>query len=275
MRAHLAIVALASLIWADTVSAQNTEKNADQLYEMAVQDRLAGQNDAAIRSSRLVLAIRPDDVDARLNLALALIASDRLSEAELELDAILAKAPHYADARAARDRIARLRADGATWRLDVSTGYSKLSQGLDPWREAVVSVSRRTAWGVVGGTIEQAERFGRTDPYVEARLDRTIGRGLVYGALGGTPDADFRPEIALQAGGQIPIGDQGLAATLDAGLARYAVGAVTTLQPGVDYATPDGRLILGGAGSTYGTSRTHIDQAIACGPCLRSGLRCV
>lgn len=246
MRKRAAMMVLACLAGADTTSAQDRASNPDQLYAAAVQDRLAGRNDAAIEGSRRVLAIRPEDVDARLNLALALIASDRLDEAEVELDTVLDTAPDYADARTAKDRIARLRTDRANWRLDVSAGYSNLSQGLDPWREAAMTLSRRTTWGAVAGTIEQAERFDNTDTYVEVRLDRTMGRGSVYGALGGTPDADFRPEIAARAGGQMPIGDHGLAATLDAGLARYAVGTVTTVQPGVDYATPDGRLIIGG-----------------------------
>lgn len=246
MRTRAALAALAFLAWAETASAQDRTIDADQAYAMSVQDRLAGRNEAAIEGSRRVLAVRPEDVDARLNLALALMATGRLDEAERELDLVLAQTPDYADARTARDRITDLREDRADWRLNVSTAYSDLSQGLDPWREAVVTISRRTADGSVSGTVEHAERFGRTDTYVEARLDRVVGRGAVHGAFGGTPDADFRPEIALRAGAQMPVGTQGLAVILDAGLVRYAVGTVTTLQPGVEYTSPSGTLILGG-----------------------------
>ncbi len=246
MRTSAAIAVLACLAWAETASAQDGAIDPDQTYRAAVQDRLAGRTDAAIEGSRRVLTARPEDVDARLNLALALMAAGRLDDAATELDIILAQTPDYADARMARDRLTLLRRDRADWRLDISTAYSDLSQGLDPWREATVTLSRRTADGTVSGTIEHVERFDRTDTYVEVRLDRAVGRGTVYGALGGTPDADFRPEIALRAGGQMPVGIRGLATTLDAGLARYAVGTVTTLQPGFEYTSSGGTMILGG-----------------------------
>ena len=245
MRPCAAIAVLACLAGVNPVLAQGQSPDPDQLYERSVQDRLAGRNDAAIEGARRVLEVRPRDVDARLNLALALMAAGRLDEAEAELDLVLAQTPDYADARTARDRLALMRDDRADWRLDVSTAYSDLSQDLAGWREAAVTLSRRTAGGTVSGTIEHAERFDRTDTYVEARLDRAAGRGTVYGALGGTPDADFRPEIALRAGGQVPVGARGLAATLDTGLARYAVGTVTTVQPGVEYTVPGGTVILG------------------------------
>ncbi len=218
----------------------------DGVYRAAAADRLADRHAEAIEGSRRVLAVRPDDVDARLNLALALIATDRLDEAERELAIVLAQAPDYADARAARDRIARLRAERAAWRLDVLLGRSELSRGLHPWHETAATLSRRTAGGTIAGTVEQSERFGRDDTYVEARVDRVVGGGGVYGAIGGAPDADFRPEIAVRAGGQMPIGARGFAATVDAGLARYVVGTVTTVQPGIEYATSNGELTLGG-----------------------------
>lgn len=246
MRARAAMAVLACLAWAEAASARIQAVDSDQIYAAAVQDRLAGRNDAAIAGLRRVLARRPEDVDARLNLALALTAANRLDEAEAELDIVLAQTPDYADARIARDRISRLREGRANWRLDASIGYSDLSQGLDPWRETAMSLSRRMADGSVSGAIEHAERFDRSDTYAEVRLDRAVGRGAVYGALGGTPNADFRPEAAMRAGGQMPVGGQGLAATVDAGLARYAAGTVTTFQPGLEYSTPDGWLILGG-----------------------------
>ena len=246
MRTRAALAALAFLAWAEAASAQDRAIDPDQTYATSVQDRLAGRNEAAIKGSRRVLAVRPEDVDARLNLALALMATGRLDEAERELDLVLTQTPDYADARTARDSISRLREDGADWRLNVSTAYSDLSHGLDPWREAVVTLSRRTADGTVSGTFEHAERFDRTDTYVEARLDRAVRRGAVYAAFGGTPDADFRPEIALRAGAQRAVGTPGLAVTVDAGLMRYAAGTVTTLQPGVEYTSPSGTMILGG-----------------------------
>lgn len=223
----------------------------DRSYQLSVQDRLAGRQAEAIQTSRRILLIRPQDVDTRLNLALALIASDRLDEAQDELDLVLAQAPDYEDAVAARALIERLRRDRLNtshpvWRLDVSAGSSALSKDLDPWRETSLTLSRRTGQGTVSATIDHAERFDRTDTYIEGRVDRRLGFASVYGAIGGTPDADFRPEIALRAGGQMSLGKTGLAATLDTWTARFNVGTITTLQPGAEYSTANGAFIIGG-----------------------------
>lgn len=246
MRTIAALPVLLWLVSVDPIQAQDRAVDPDQLYQASVRDRIEGRNAEAISGLRRVLVLRPQDADARLNLALALIASDRLDEAEAELDAVLAKAPDYADAKVARGRIDRLRTSRRSWRLDVSAARSGLTQGLAPWRETSATLSRRAGQTTVTGAVEYAERFERTDTYVEARLDRALGRSSVFGAVGGTLDADFRPRIALRAGGQTPVGDQGLAATLDAGLARYASGTVTMVQPGLEYASPGGALLLGG-----------------------------
>ena len=245
MRTPLTLAVLAWLASTETALAQDGATDADRVYEASVQARLAGRTADSIEGSRRVLAMRPNDVDARLNLALTLIAVDRLDEAEVELVAVLAQAPDYAEARAALDRIEGLRTERLNWRFDVSASDSGLSQGLESWREAAMTVSRRAGRGSAAVTIEHAERFSRKDTYVEGRLDRGLGQGSVYGAIGGTPDADFRPEIALRGGGQAPVFGQNLSATLDVGVARYGVGVVSTVQPGVEYTTSGGALIVG------------------------------
>ena len=245
MQTRLALAFLACLAPIESAWAQE-QAEPDRIYEAAVQARLAGRTAESIEGSRRVLAIRPKDVDARLNLALALIAADQLDEARVELTAVLAQAADYEDARVALSRIDGLQADRVSWRADVMTGYSGLSENLDPWRETAMTVTRRTARSSVSGPIEYAKRFGREDAYMEGRLDRALGPGSVYVAIGGTPDADFRPEIALRGGGQTPTGVQNLSATMDLGISRYAVGTVTTVQPGVEYSALDGALLLGG-----------------------------
>ncbi|HEX8471288.1 MAG TPA: tetratricopeptide repeat protein [Brevundimonas sp.] len=245
MPTPLTIAVLACLAPIETARAQDQAGGSERVYEAAVEARLMGRTTEAIEGSRRVLAVRPNDVDARLNLALALIAAGRLDEAEVELVTVLNQAPAYEDARVALDSIHRLRRDPVRWRLDVSASYSDLSQNLPPWRESALTISRRTIHGSVSGTIEHAERFRRQDTYFEGRLDRSLGRGSVYGAVGGTPNADFRPEIAVRGGGQAPVFGQNLSATLDVGVARYAVGVVSTVQPGVEYTTSGGALTVG------------------------------
>ena len=233
------------------------------LYEAAVADRRAGRPADAVAKLEAVLAARPDDLDARLNLGLALLALDRLEEAEAAFAAVLARAPAYADARIGRARVARRRGDLATarreaaeavrlapedaeaaalarslaepprWRLDLDGARSELSGGLADWSEARVAVSGAIAdrWSAALA-VEATERFDNRDTYVEGRLDRRSGRGGAYVLVGGAPDADYRPELILGVGGQARLTDR-LSATLDASAARYPTGAVTAIQPGL------------------------------------------
>lgn len=244
------------------------------LYRGAVAERLAGRPAEAVPRLRQVLALRPDHVDARLNLGLALMALGRLDEAEAALLEVTRQAPGYTDAWIGLARIEQRRGDLASarrlaaeaarldpanaevgllqgalatpppWRLDASAARSRLSGGLPDWTEARVSVSRRLGEGWdVGAAAEVTGRFDNTDVYIEARLDRAVDGGAVYLALGGAPDADYRPEIALTAGGEVRLTDR-IAATLDASAARYPTGTVTGLHPGVRATLPGDRIEL-------------------------------
>lgn len=233
------------------------------LYQAAVADRRAGRPAEAVGKLEIVLAARPDDVDARLNLGLALLALGRLDEAEAAFIAVIARTPDYAAAHAGLARIAQRRGDLATarresaeasrlapadtevaalasslvegprWRLDVAASRSELSGGLKDWSEARIAVSRAVGDRWNGAlAVEATERFDNRNTYIEARLDRRLDSGGVYIALGGAPDADYRPELMLGLGGQMRLTDR-VSATLDASAARYPTGTVTAIQPGL------------------------------------------
>jgi YaiO family outer membrane protein len=244
------------------------------LYQSAVADRLAGRPAEAVPKLEQVLAARPDDVDARLNLGLALLALGRLDEAEAAFRDVTRQTPAYADAWVGLARVEQRRGDTEAarrmaeeaarlapgnaevrslqaslepppaWRVDAAAARSRLSGGLPDWTEARVSVSRRLADGwSASGAVEVTERFDNTDVYLETRLDRAFDGGALYVALGGAPDADYRPEIALAAGGEMRLTDR-VAATLDASVARYPTGTVTGLHPGVRVSLPGDRVQL-------------------------------
>lgn len=246
------------------------------LYQAAVADRLAGRPEDAIPKLQQVLAARPDDVDARLNLGLALLAVNRLDEAEAAFREVTVRTPDYTDAWIGLARVeqrrgnlaeARRLADQALlrspdsvearelrralapepeWRLDGGVSYSTLSRDLPPWTEARMSASRRLddRWSV-GGGIEATRRFDNTDIYFEARLERRHAGGFVYAAVGGAPDADYRPEIGAAAGGEWRLAPL-VSGTIDASAARYRSGVVTGLHPGAVLHLADERLLLFG-----------------------------
>ncbi len=243
-------------------------------YDDAVAARRAGRLEEAVTLSRDILAGRPDDVDARLNLALSLLALDRLNEAESEFETVLGRSPDYVDARLGLASVARRRGDleearrqmliaralapgrpdvialersltPARHRVDVDASRSRLSGGLPEWtayRLALTSrVDERTHVGVA---VERTERFDDVDVFAEARLDHQLDGGAVFIAAGGAPEADYRPEVIVRAGAELPVAGP-LAVTLEATAARYASGSVETLQPGLAATLADGAVTVG------------------------------
>lgn len=246
------------------------------LYDSAVADRLAGRPAAAIPKLEAVLAARPDDVDARLNLGLALLALDRTDEAAGAFREVVSRAPGYTDAWIGLARVEQRRGDLAAarlkvaealrhaprnrealtlatalqapawWRADLTASRSRLSAGLPNWSEARLSLSRALddRWSV-SGAVEVTRRFDNADTYLEARADRSLDRGAAWISAGGSPDASYRPEIAIVGGGQQTVAP-GLALTIEASAARYRSGVVTGLHPGLAADFADGRLQVSG-----------------------------
>ena len=244
------------------------------LYASAVADRRAGRPAEAETKLRRVLAARPDDADARLQLGLALLDLGRVAEGEAELLRVIAAAPDYVDAHLALARAAQARGDrseaaarlseaarlapdrpdvrramGAaapppTRRVDLDFGQSRLSGGLSDWTEARLALSQSVdeRW-TVSGAVERTERFDQADVYLEGRLDRRFADGGAYLALGGAPDADHRARWAVRGGGAWSVG-AGVAATLDGSVARFPAGEVWSLQPGAAVELADGRVTL-------------------------------
>lgn len=244
------------------------------LYRSAVADRLSGRPQDAVPKLEQVLAARPDDVDARLNLGLALLALGRLDDAEAAFRNVVQRAPGYADAWIGLARVEQRRGDlGAArdmanearraapdspevialqqalkpeplWRAEVLTARSRLTNGLPDWNETRLSIARRLdPTSAIALAVEATRRFDNEDIYLEARLDRFVEGRSAYIAVGGAPDADYRPEIGVAAGGRIDLGS-GLAATVDASIARYRTGTVTNLHPGLATDLAAGRVEL-------------------------------
>lgn len=132
------------------------------------------------------------------------------------------------------------------WRVDMGASHSELSRGLADWSSATIALGRRQSRGSVVGALEWTRRFGQEDLFLDLRVDRRIGDGDAWVALGGAPDADHRPEASLRGGAAIPV-SAGVSPFIELGWSKYAVGDVRTIQPGVAFAgggwTAAGRLI--------------------------------
>ena len=250
-------------------------------YEAGVAARHAGEHGRAVELLTQAAAAEPANADAHLQLGLALMAAGRDAEAEAALRRTLELAPAYEDARIALARIAEGRGDRAgalvelervspthadaaslrarlagpeapehLWSLDLDGSYSSLDEGRQDWREGTVNVryqaSETTA---VGATVEAARRFGETDVYGELRLDQRVSEDAwVYVSAGATPNADFRPEWQVGAGGSLRVrsGPTATVLTIDARQARYRAGDIQTVAPGIEQYVAGGRAWLTG-----------------------------
>lgn len=253
-------------------AAVQAPETADPAYAAALHARQAGRAAEAIAAFDLLSKQRPKDPDVWLNLGLSRMAAQRYAEADRAFETTLALAPDYRDARVAyarsalfagrpelaRKRLAPLLASAPddaearalgqqiaateampgepSWRLDLAYARSELTRDLGHWSSATLALSRRIDLATtLGGSIEHTERFGVSDTYAEALVARRFGSRLDgFVAVGGAPDADYRPELAVRAGGSVGLLTQGQRRArlgLDAVWSRYAVGEVKSLQP--------------------------------------------
>jgi YaiO family outer membrane protein len=245
-------------------------------YDAGVTARLAGDHRRAVQVLRQVVAREPDNSDAHLQLGLALLAAGDLGAAEASFARTLEIAPDYEDARIGLARVAQRRGDKAgalnmlepvsptnqdaaglrtqlgktsasphRWQVDLDGNYSALDSGQRDWREGSVRLRYDlTEDTAVSGGVEVTRRFGATDTYGEARVDHRIFEGSsFYLSAGGTPNADFRPEWQIGAGGSARVrgGANPTSLTLDARQAHYRAGDIQTVTPGLEQYVAGGR----------------------------------
>lgn len=244
-------------------------------YEQAVAARLGGRPAEAARLLEPIVAADPTNSDAQVQLGYAYLALGRLDEADAAFGAALKVAPDYADARLGLARVAQRRGDRAgalaaleaigsgnaeadalraqiaaepaalRWAFDVDGSYAFVDGPQPDWKELDVqlrhTISERTA---VAARAEIANRFDNTDVYLEGLVDQVLGDGVRgYLLFGGTPDADFRPQWQIGAGGSVRVTSGGSATvlTLDLRHAEYVSGNVQTVNPGIEQYFADGR----------------------------------
>lgn len=254
--------------------AVSSERPLASEYDQARVLRLAGDYDGARAALSCVLTAEPENADAWLELALVELATGNAPRARSAFLHVLEIAPDYDDAKYGLARlahqsgdlegartwlasVARVREDdpdaealraalgprafsAVGWRWDAAIAYSWLSAGLAPWREGSISASRRTGKGGVGAGVEYNDRFNTSDVYGEVRFARRLQTGTLELAVGGAPDAEFRPQAQVRAEfTTAEIDDWVLDGSVT--LARYNVGEVDRLGVGAERGLGDWR----------------------------------
>ena len=260
-----AALALSLLAFAVPAAAQTAEED----YQAGVAARHAGNPDEALRRLGRAAEAEPGNADIHLQIGLVYLAIGRLDDAETAFRHVLELAPDYADARLGLARVARRRGDRETalaeldrigpghaeaeelrrqilgtaavrpwrWNVDLDGSYTDVDRLAD-WQSATLVVQHRVGMDtIVAATADATRRFKRTDVYSEARVDYRFAPGAyVHVLVGGTPDADYRPEYQLGAGAAIRThgGPYATVAQLELRQARYPTGDVQTVTPGIE-----------------------------------------
>jgi YaiO family outer membrane protein len=241
-RISASVAAIVIALLAAPASAQDQSS-----YEAGVAARLAGRPADARALLTTWLQQHPEDVDARLQLALADLALGNLDAADAGFRTVLAQAPDYADARDGLAAVAARRASGAQnprGSFIVEGAISDLEGPASNWREVAADLEVPAGLrSTVGGRATYYRRFGLDDVELVARAGFHPSDDVWLRAFaGGTPEADFRPE--LQVGGGLDLRLSHGAATVltfDAEYQRFPVQDVVTLNPGVVQYLPGGK----------------------------------
>ena len=188
-----------------------------------------GELDAAEAAFRAALTVAPGYTDAHVGLARLLSGGVTRRGASRSGRGGCAKC---GDSEL-RNQLADA-SSGPRWQIDVDAAYSWLDGPQPDWRELAFQLRRSEGRAAIGARIEYARRFARDDVYGEAQIDYGLSEaGRLYARLGGTPNADFRPEWQIGLGGSLRVngGPNATILTLDGRQARFAVGDVKSLTP--------------------------------------------
>lgn len=215
-------------------------------YERAVAARQAGNHAEAVVLLDRWIAENPGDSDALVQRGYAHLALGDEAQARADFAAALAIAPDYADAHEGLALVEARTKSRSGGFLIAGGAWSRLEGNRPDWWEASLTgetpVSDRLA---LGGRAGWFRRFGIEDVELEGRIAVRPSDDLwLRASLGGTPSADFRPEIALAAGGDLRVasGPHATILSLDASWQRFPLQEVVTVTPGVTQYLGDGRV---------------------------------
>ena len=173
--------------------------NADVWLEMGLVSLAAGDEASAHAAFLRTLDIAPNYDDAKLGLARLAYRRGDLAQARSWLASISASRGGDAEVEAMRDLLVRHPDTRGVWRLDAMAAYSSLSNDLQPWRETMVTISRREGTHSFRASLDHNDRFGDSDLYGEISVAQATRRGTWQLALGGAANADFMPRASVRA----------------------------------------------------------------------------
>lgn len=215
-------------------------ENADLWRRLAAAEAADGNLDKAYSAIDRARSLSPDDRDIQLARANILLWQDRLSRASEQADAVRAVNPDYPGLAGFDSAFARRQAEVSkfeplSFSAVLGTSDIVFENGRHQnWQNAVVAIAFGNTERTVFELDADAERRTATDVRLSGRATTQIRNGSYYLGAGITPNADFRDQWRLVAGGQILVAP-GLRGTADVRLARYSSGISASVVPGISY----------------------------------------
>ena len=183
------------------------------------------------------IAQRPQDSDALVQRGYVHLALGNRDAAARDFRAVLAIAPDYADASAGLARLAEPLNETPRGFVIAGGAFSELAAGASDWWEASLAAEAPVSDDVsLGGRAIWYRRFGLEDVEIEGRIAAHPSDDLwLRASIGGTPSADFRPELAVAAGADLRIaeGPTATVLSLDTSWQRFPLQDVVSVAPGI------------------------------------------
>lgn len=208
---------------------------------IAARDQAAKGNLAqAEQSIDQALALEPANLDLQIARANILLWSGNTEAARVQANSVRAADPSYPGL--AEFDVAVLRqsqGSGAARLLSFSAGGGvadlKFASGRKAqWENAVIAAAFGQRSGTVFGAEIDAERRQQTDVRLSGRATTRTQSGAYYVGAGVTPDAVFRDDWRIAAGGDTAL-TQDIQGSLDLRLAHFDTGLFTVIEPGLTY----------------------------------------
>ena len=206
-------------------------------YEAAVSARREGDLPRALALFDQIIAANPQNSDALVQRGYLHLALGDRQQAERDFRAALAIAPDYEDAKAGLVLIDARGEAVARGFVIASGAFSDLDGGANDWWEASLAAEAPVSIDVaIGGRAAWYRRFGLEDVEIEGRIAAHPSKNLwLRASIGGTPSADFRPELALSTGADLRIaeGPSATVLSLDTAWQRFPLQEVISVTPGI------------------------------------------
>ena len=272
------------LAWANTVNSQALDLASNQNFSQALallsaQSPLeqstyehrflkarilswAGQYPEARRELSVLMKEHPGNSDLHLTLGNLEFYQGNLDAAQAQYEIVLALTPDYADAQTGLENVESARksqkssgnllntSDQKRWRIDGGISVSDFdNETLPKWNDQFLRAEYSPENLSYHAAIQRYDRFGLGDIELRAGVADAVRGGWDWGLeVGGTPDANFRPDLSL--GGRL-----GRSIELENGLVLYpninvrtddyATDNIQTVQPDLTAYLSNGTILTG------------------------------